>query len=861
MPHIDRKQPNINWLIKLRKLLTNQILVSYLLPALILIALHKPIEEGLSLLIVTPLLAKVESTTVNNCLFWLISSYVLVLFFSRIVRFVSSGKAFGAQILVTIIYIYYRSNQNIWILHPLNGYSEFYYTDMIFEIVFLNGLLLLRQVLAQRSVTETNGFHDDSSLGKNKPDLLGYEPYVRTLAARIVQTNPETAIAIGINGRWGSGKTSFLDLLKRHTTDQSIIVIDFDPWNSLSPKAIIKDFFETVQRAIRPYHSQLPKLLDTYTDKLISLHSEGWGKFTKELKSIILPEQSLNDLYSQINKEIQSIDQKIVIYIDDLDRLDKEEIAEVIRLIRNTANFSNTFFVVAYDRDYVLTAIKAMNAFNHTHFLEKIFQIEVNLPYFDPSIIQRKLATLLKTYYDEAYHDGIEKEIVGTGSSFPDYFVGWIETLRDVTRLNNGITLNLDKLLTEVVFSEFVRLEILRLKFPAVYEAFYRNTSLFLSISDKYNGTNGYKLKSIGDTSGELYGLTKERCAFELFIEQNAERLSVAKHEIKQIVKLIDGLFGVSPLTARFRSHLSVVHPSRFELYFSYGLLEGKLSEGEFIKATQGDIVSFKKQIDQWNLAKMNFEVLRRFLQFTLFKDRKEFETVVEGIFYFARQPDNDSQYGFESQQLANLLSDDKQRLSKKYYYGKQEDYAAFMRRLFSEAKTPYWFDSSFLEHLNKSFEPAFPIERDERLRMTQDLFRRYTNDFKSWDRHLWHLYHACSYKEWTPSGANSYQGTTIYTEEANHTMIETIKHHIETFLPVIIDFPPFVDDHMYVSHVVERIFGSYSAFGDFLNGLNLLSNKIVKEFLDFYQKLAEKNFENPVPYKFKTIKVINRSV
>ncbi|QEC78612.1 KAP family P-loop NTPase fold protein [Mucilaginibacter ginsenosidivorax] len=853
---------NNNRIVRVRKVLTDKMVLSYGLPIALLILFHKPIEEMVSLAIVTPILSKVGSTATNNVIFWLVAAYILLLFFSRTVSFVASRKAFVLQLIICLIYLHYRIDQNIWVLHPLRGYIHLYYTDLILEITLLNALLLGKQSFLKKPVIKAaNGFDDDRSLGKDRLDLLGYEPYVRSVASRIKQSRPETAIAIGINGRWGSGKTSFFDLLKRNMAEEPIIVINFDPWNSISPKAIIQDFFDTVQRGIRPYHSQLPALLDIYTDKLLNLHSEGWGKFAKELKSLVAPERSLNDLHEQINKEIKAIDRKIIIYIDDLDRLDKEEIAEVIRLIRNTASFSNTFFIVAYDRDYVLTAIKAMNAFNHNHFLEKIFQIEVNLPYFHPSVIQRKLADLLKAYYPEGYHEVIEKEIVGTAFAYPDYFQGWIETLRDVTRLSNGIKLNLDNLLTEVVFSEFIRLEIFRLKFPSVYEAFYRRSSAFLHIDDKHNGTEGYQLKKNDSNGAKPPTLTKAHTAFEAFLQQNASRLSVEEYEIPQIVALIDGLFGVNTLTARFRSHLSVVHPSRFELYFSYSMLEGKLSEDDFLKAINGTFAELKKQIDEWNKENLNFEVLRRFLQLKSFKDRHQFETVVEGIFYFARQPDNNSQYGFEHRQLAELLSDYKKRISKGFYDDRHEDYAAFLYRMFAGATSPYTFDATFLEHLNKSFDESisFPIPKPERLKMVLKLFYSYVSQFKAWDYQLWNLYHACSYKEWTPTGGGAYRSETIYPDEANQVMIATIAKHIDTFLPVIVDFPPFVDDRMFISGVIPTIFGSFDAFGDFLDKYDGPDSAVIAEFGQFYQELSKENFKNAVPFDFKTIKVSPR--
>ena len=52
------------------------------------------------------------------------------------------------------------------------------------------------------------------------------------------------SLAIGINGSWGSGKTSFTNMIKEHIDGNNRIVIDFNPWRSSSALKIIEDFFE-----------------------------------------------------------------------------------------------------------------------------------------------------------------------------------------------------------------------------------------------------------------------------------------------------------------------------------------------------------------------------------------------------------------------------------------------------------------------------------------------------------------------------------------------------------------------------------------------------------------------------------------
>src|SRR5690606_16329262 len=136
---------------------------------------------------------------------------------------------------------------------------------------------------------------------------------------------------------------------------------------------------------------------------------------------------------------------------------DNEEIVEVIRLIRNNANFYNTFFIVAYDRNYVVNALKNHNQYRQEQFLEKIFQIEITLPYFKSDILRYKLAEKLKQKFPQDFHSTIDEEVIGSPSIVPVFLNEWLGSMRDVTRLANALVLNLSKLNGEVVFNDFLR--------------------------------------------------------------------------------------------------------------------------------------------------------------------------------------------------------------------------------------------------------------------------------------------------------------------------------------------------------------------------------------------------------------------
>jgi predicted KAP-like P-loop ATPase len=91
--------------------------------------------------------------------------------------------------------------------------------------------------------TSNESLLNDHSIGETGDDFLGYTKYADELAKKILSSNFEKSFAIGINGKCGLGKTSFVDHLKRKVKDKDLITVDFNPWNSQTPQAIIRDFF------------------------------------------------------------------------------------------------------------------------------------------------------------------------------------------------------------------------------------------------------------------------------------------------------------------------------------------------------------------------------------------------------------------------------------------------------------------------------------------------------------------------------------------------------------------------------------------------------------------------------------------
>lgn len=198
----------------------------------------------------------------------------------------------------------------------------------------------------------------------------------------------QNSFSIGIIGSWGSGKTSFMKYLKselenelkntkvisKRSSDQ-FKILEFSPFLNYSKDNIAKEFFTQVSNQIKSNSSGVQELFDNYTSELLNLTD---NKFLKGLFEI--NKQSVSETYEELKRVIKGLDLKVIIFIDDLDRLNSEEIIEILKLIRNTSDFANFIFVVALDKEYVVRILQSSNAEQNRNFIDKFFQLECFLP-------------------------------------------------------------------------------------------------------------------------------------------------------------------------------------------------------------------------------------------------------------------------------------------------------------------------------------------------------------------------------------------------------------------------------------------------------------------------------------------------
>lgn len=316
---------------------------------------------------------------------------------------------------------------------------------------------------------------------------IGWRDYCSTIVSTLEATDlNKECFAIGISGGWGSGKTTFLkELQTQLEPNPSYKLIEYNPWNTGNKSDIVENFFKTFLSLVG-HRSSLYPHLQRYARALSDVGGINWEALT----NIFSPEKTLDELKEQINQSVLNSRKRYVFFIDDLDRLDKEEIFEVLKLIRASANFKNTIFIVAYDPDYIENMLKELGVTEPLIYLQKIFNLELSLPGFEedtiPNLLKNELSKICPLrHYMEIY------SITDIFSRKNRYLVSrLIKNFRDVKRFINLFAVSYtyaEKTLGEdLSFSDLFWLEVLHYASPKVYDRLRDNPYTYLDISGSY---------------------------------------------------------------------------------------------------------------------------------------------------------------------------------------------------------------------------------------------------------------------------------------------------------------------------------------------------------------------------------------
>ena len=272
------------------------------------------------------------------------------------------------------------------------------------------------------TIIRVPGIQGERSLREGDVDRLGFAEVADRIASAIVDRASAEGLVIGLDGEWGSGKSSLLHLIERslHSLPeaQQPSIISFRPWLLGKRDALLAGLFgelaekiaavasargdgakATVQKAkqtaetVRRFARALGRageFIEAGEVIFVPLGTggrflRGLGTLAEKKKEDGEEERDLAALKDKITADLRTLGHRFIVTVDDVDRLEPEEVLEVLRLVRSVADFPNVVYVLCYDIDRLAEAIESSaNIDDGNAFLEKIVQLTVMVPKPEP---------------------------------------------------------------------------------------------------------------------------------------------------------------------------------------------------------------------------------------------------------------------------------------------------------------------------------------------------------------------------------------------------------------------------------------------------------------------------------------------
>lgn len=330
-------------------------------------------------------------------------------------------------------------------------------------------------------------------------DLFNFKHYAEKLK-KIIQLNSNNnePLTFGIYGKWGEGKTSFLNLLRhkiehfdKSENGKEYLLYDFNPWRYSNEDEMLFDFFDGIAKKFyvnkETSVQEVGKWISKYSKYLKAVKISATVGLPKVLNSKIefnpdkifeaLGEDlsgekiTLDKLKEKVNEAIKKVNFKLLIFIDDLDRLDKNEIYTILKLIKLNANFDNFIFITTLDSEHVAKAIKDRYGDEKEDgilFLEKIINIPIHLPKIEEEDLK---------FYFEKKLDEVSKKLGLNRDKEEeirlikqDLQLNLFKSPREIIRVLNSFFISAFGFETEVNLRDLFWIEFLKIKEENLYE-------------------------------------------------------------------------------------------------------------------------------------------------------------------------------------------------------------------------------------------------------------------------------------------------------------------------------------------------------------------------------------------------------
>lgn len=439
------------------------------------------IFNSLKIKIVNDLDAMIICSIIASLIYMIISSLMINIFNYRIYI----GLAFS---LVCIFIIVYRLNQLKEVNSNNDNRSRVYTLKDLYNGDIDNGDGLV--------------FINEEDIDY---DLLNRGGIIEDLYNTITQYSPKRKFVISLEGKWGSGKTTILNILKKTIRDKNediIVIDDFDPWSYNDQGSLFRGMFDTLlsESGIKYSISKSKEIVDNLYNALFNDSNK------KKIKALGIYNtdnlKQVNKIKAMMNKYLEVNNKRVVFIIDNIDRIEKENITLLFKLVNNILDLEYVTYILSFDDEQIKKIMESNLSIDYD-YLKKIVQLQVKVPEIDSDVKSRVINVCtdrLLIMYGENTRNLKKYE------NLNKLLNEVIFDIRDFKRFINSILSFHYKSKRYLNINEILIMELIKINNRELYESIWENKKYFIS-HDKVFDTELFMIldKSKFNEEGKVY--------------------------------------------------------------------------------------------------------------------------------------------------------------------------------------------------------------------------------------------------------------------------------------------------------------------------------------------------------------------
>lgn len=349
--------------------------------------------------------------------------------------------------------------------------------------------------------------HPDRAVCHKDEDRYGFTHIATQLALAIQGIGREGSAVIGIEGAWGTGKTSLLNLLRIALEEQQedrTYVLNISPWLDGSDTPLVASLLLPVAGLIAAEEERRltdEELVELKQNEALTRTARTVMDYTRATARNLLPlaqmasvipgvpdtsgalkalsesrwlkekEKTAAEMRAEIAQKITELDLSFIVLLDDLDRLEPAQAVEVIRLVKSVADFPRFRYLLCYDKSVLSQAIsQGLGVADGGLYLQKIVQISFGLPRPESFVLRREFRDAAAELYLTVNDQRPGTDVMDDLAKVADVYGAALKTPREVQLVLNALRFRYASMRDYVYFPDLCFLQLLRTTNSGLYD-------------------------------------------------------------------------------------------------------------------------------------------------------------------------------------------------------------------------------------------------------------------------------------------------------------------------------------------------------------------------------------------------------